>query len=115
MADRSLTARKDEVWVAESPQDAVAGEKIQFTLTVPYVTTLSSGVNTVFKDRTDLSTSMFGSTTAAVSGNVLTSSYLTFSTGLSGRYVVNLQYKFSTSNIEVKKLLLRVTKQAYTP
>lgn len=115
MADLSLTARKNEVWVAESPQDGVAGEKYSFTMTVPYVTTLSSGVNTVFKDRTDLSTSMFGSTTASVSGNVFTSSYLTFSTGLSGRYVINLRYKFSTSNIEVKKLLLRVAKQAETP
>jgi len=115
MADRTLTARQDEVWVAESPQDALAGEKFAFVLTVPYVTTLSSGVNTVFKDRTDLSTSMFGTTTAGVSGNVFTSSYLTFSTGLSGRYVVNFKYKFSTSNIEVKKLLLRVAKQAETP
>ena len=115
MADRTLTARLNEVWVAESPQDAIAGEKMSFTLTAPYITTMSSGVNTVFKDRTDLSTSLFGTTTAAVSGNVFTSSYLTLSTGLSGRYVVNFQYKFSTSNIEVKKLLLRVNKQAETP
>ena len=115
MADRTLTAREDEAWVAESPQDAIAGEKFSFVLTAPYITTMSSGVNTVFKDRADLSTTLFGSTTASVSGNVFTSSYLTFSTGLSGRYVVNFRYNFGTSNIEVKKLLLRVGKQAYTP
>ena len=115
MADLSLTARKDEVWVAESPQDGIAGEKYSFTMSVPYVTTISSGVNTVFRDRTDLSTTLFGSTTAGVSGNVFTSSYLTLSTGISGRYVVNFQFKHSTSNVEIKKLLLRVDKQAYTP
>jgi hypothetical protein len=115
MADLSLTARKNEVWVAESPQDGVAGEKYSFVMTVPYVTAISSGVNTVYKDRTDLSTALFGSTTAAVSGNVFTSSYLTLSTGLAGRYVVNLQFKHGTSNVEIKKLLLRVDKQAYTP
>jgi len=114
MADVSLTARQNEVWVAESPQDGVAGEAFAFTLTVPYTATISSGVNTIFKDRAELSTSLFASTTATTSGNVFTASVLTTSTGVDGRYVVNLRY-VNGNNIEIKKLLLRMSKQTYTP
>jgi hypothetical protein len=114
MADVSLTARADEVWVAENPQDGVGGELFVFTLTVPYATTLSSGLNDVYRNRAMLSTSLLASTTATTSGNVLTSAAFTPSTGIAGRYVLNFRYK-QGNQIEVKKLLMRIGKQSEAP
>ena len=114
MADVTLTARADEVWVAENPQDGVGGELFVFTLTVPYATSLSSGINTVYRNRTDLSTSLLATSSAGVSGNVLTSAAFTPSTGVTGRYVLNFRYK-QGSQTEVKKLLMRIGKQSETP
>ena len=114
MADVTLTARANEVWVAESPQDGVGGEIFVFTMTVPYATTLSSGLNHAYRNRTDLSTSLFASSAGTVSGNVFTSAAFTPSTGINGRYVLNFEY-VQGSQTEVKKLLLRVGKQSDTP
>jgi hypothetical protein len=114
MADVSLTARANEVWVAESPQDAVAGEVLEFVLTIPYTTTIGSGTHVAFKERTDVSATVFASTSGTVSGNVLTSQKLTPTADIAGRYVVVFKYT-NGNNTENKKLLLRVAKQAYTP
>jgi hypothetical protein len=114
MADASLTARQNEVWVAESPQDGVAGEVLEFVLTVPYTATIGSGTHVVFKERTDVSSAVFASTTGTISGNTLTSQKLTPIADVAGRYVVVFKYT-NGNNTENKKLLLRVAKQAYTP
>jgi hypothetical protein len=115
MADVSLTARANEVWVAESPQDGVAGEIYEFTLTVPYATTISAGKNTAFRDRTDVSATVFASTVAdGTSGNVLTADTLTPVVDVAGRYVIVFKY-VNGNQTENKKLLLRIGKQAYTP
>ena len=114
MADVTLTARADEVWVAENPQDGVGGELFVFTMTVPYVTTISSGINYVYRNRTDLSTSLLATSSAGTSGNVLTSAQFTPSTGIAGRYVLNFRYK-QGAQIEVKKILMRIGKKSETP
>ena len=114
MADVSLTARANEVWVAENPQDGVGGEVFVFTLTVPYAGTLSSGYNHAYRNRTNLSTSLFASTSGSVSGNVFTSAAFTPSTGVTGRYVLNFEYA-QGNQTEVKKLLMRIGKQSETP
>ena len=114
MADVSLTARANEAWVAESPQDAIAGEILEFVLTVPYTATIGSATHVVFKDKTDVSGTVFASTSGTASGNVLTSQKLTPIADVAGRYVVVFKYT-NGNNTENKKLLLRVGKQADTP
>jgi hypothetical protein len=114
MADVTLTARANEVWVAENPQDGVGGEVFVFTLTVPYATTLSSGFNYAYRNRTNLSTAVWSTGGVDTSGNVFTSEIFTPAAGIAGRYVLNFRYK-QGSQTEVKKLLMRIGKQSETP
>ena len=114
MADVTLTARDDEVWLIESPQDGVGGEAFVFTITAPYATTLSSGINYAYRNKTNLSTAVWSTGGVTTSGNVFTSEIFTPSTGVDGRYVLNFRWR-NGSQIEVKKLLMRIGRQSATP
>ena len=110
MADVSITAKQDSVWVLESPQFAIEGEILLFTLTVPYATTISTPTNTAFRNKT----SVTWTGTATVSGNVFTSTAFTPTADTAGDYVLNFKY-VNGSQTEYKKLLLRVGLQEDAP
>ena len=114
MPDFSLTAKQDDTWVIENPQDAIAGEILTFTLTVPYATTISSPDTFCWRDNTDVTTSVGLNGAASAAGNVLTAAAMTPTAVTRGRYVVSFQF-VNGSQTELKKLLLRVGKQEDAP
>ena len=112
MADISITARQDQVWVIESPQYGIEGEIYVFTLTVPYATTVSAPVTTAFKNKTAMTAEISGSD--AASGNVITSKLFTPTADVKGTYVLNFKY-VNGSQTEYKKLLMYIGLQEDVP
>ena len=110
MADVSVTARQDQVWVLESPQYGIEGEIYVFTLTVPYATTVSTPVTTAFRNKT--SHALTGSDSA--SGNVITSKTFTPTTDVAGTYIINFKF-VNGSQTEYKKLMMKIGLQEDVP
>ena len=111
MADVTITAKQDSVWVLESPQFAIEGEILLFTLTVPYATTISAPEHWAFRNKT---AATWEDATASVSGNVFTSTAFTPTADTAGTYVLNFKY-VNGSQTEYKKLLLKVGLQEDVP
>jgi len=116
MADVSITARADEAFVIESPQDGIEGEIFKYTLTVPYATTIGSTTkkNYAYRNRNDVTTTVMASSAGTCSGNVFTSANFTPTADARDSYVIVFKYD-NGSQTEVKKLLMRIGLQEDEP
>ncbi len=108
MADVSLTAVEDQIFVTEGPQPTVVGESLTLDITYPWTTTMDTPTNAIYKEdtATDLSTThLSGSTT--ITGNVLTTKVIS---GLvaNERYVLAMGCRLpaTTGDTIIRKVLL---------
>jgi len=107
MADITLTARQNEIWLAESPLTLVEGEAHKFTVTVPYATTVSSPNTTAYLKGTDVSAAVLTAGDNS-SGNVITTDKFTPSADIRGPYIITVAFTNSTQS-EVKKIKIHVS------
>ena len=94
-----------DIWVIESPIDAVEGESLTFTITYEGATTASSPTAVAYRNKTSDTSIVFPTNTPTGSGNVVTLSPLT---GLvHGKYVVAVTATVD-SQTQVRKFMVRV-------
>lgn len=108
MPDATLTAKEDQLFLLESPQDGAVGDAVVLTMVVPYETTISSPASTVYLNGNDVTSTVLGGSDSA-STNIYTPK--TFTPDIAGRYVFT--YKFTRAGGEgtvVKKLIYRCSK-----
>ena len=112
MADTTLTAVENMVYVIQSPLHMVEGEVLVITLTVSHASSVTSPVTTAFLNGDSFTTGISGSD--SVSANVITCKTFTPTADVRGSYVLNFKY-VNGAQTEYKKCLVHVAKQEDTP
>ena len=106
MADLSLTAIESQVQVVEGPQPFVVGETLRLAIAYPWLTSVSSPANAIYKEdtTTDLSSTLLAGSTTATSNTVTTKQISGLSKG--ERYILVITCTDPNSNIIVRKVKL---------
>jgi hypothetical protein len=99
-----LTAMKSDPYLLESPYPTVAGESIPLTVTYDQATSVSSPVVTAYKNRADVTSTLFPTNSPTASGNVVTLSALTGMVG-GNTYVIALSATVDGATI-IRKLVV---------
>lgn len=99
-----LTAMKSDPYLLESPYPTVAGESLPLTVTYDQATSVSSPSVTAYKNRADVTNTLFPTNTPTASGNVVTLSTLTGMVG-GNTYVIAISATVDGATI-IRKLVV---------
>ncbi len=100
----------DVIWLIESPEEAIEGDVLKYSVTWEGASSLTSPTLTVYRDGTDVTvTVVSGSTTA--SGNVLTLGTITAQANDGGKtYVAVVKATVDSASTEQRKFAIQVVK-----